>query len=79
MSNKTMSIILFPLFILILIPLCAKVTAAGPEGTIIMARQQEAIFLDQNVATSDRSINAMVFGSMITRNLFDGTYSPHLA
>jgi len=79
MSNKTMSNILFPLFILILIPLCAKVTAAGPKGTIIMARQQEAMFLDQNVATSDRSINAMVFGSMITRNLFDGTYSPHLA
>jgi len=79
MSNKTMSNILFPLLILILIPLCAKVTAAGPKGTIIMARQQEAMFLDQNVATSDRSINAMVFGSMITRNLFDGTYSPHLA
>lgn len=79
MTIKKMSTILFLLLIPLLIPLCTKVMAAGPEGTIIMARQQEAMFLDQNVATSDRSINTMVFGAMIMRNLFDGTYSPHLA
>lgn len=57
----------------------AAVHAAGPEGTLIMARQSEAGYLDPNMATSDRSLNAAVFGSLVGRSLLDGSYLPHLA
>ncbi len=57
----------------------AAVGAAGPEGTLIMARQIEAQYLDPNVATSDRSLNLAVFGSLVGRSLLNGSYSPDLA
>ena len=53
--------------------------ASGNADTLILVRAREAQFLDPNVATSDRSINLYLFGSMVVQNLYNGKYSPHLA
>ena len=52
---------------------------ARAKGSIVAGRQIEAQYLDGNVATSDRSINTSVFGSMFYINLDDGSYTPRLA
>ncbi|MBW2623883.1 MAG: ABC transporter substrate-binding protein, partial [Deltaproteobacteria bacterium] len=66
------------LFVL-MISLPLNVSLAAPEGELVMARQKDAQFLDPNVATSDRSVNGFLFGSIVKRNLYDGSYSRSLA
>jgi peptide/nickel transport system substrate-binding protein len=62
---------------MIFLPL--NVSLAAPEGELVMARQRDAQFLDPNVATSDRSVNGLLFGSIVRQNLYDGKYSWNLA
>jgi len=69
----------FICFLVLMISLPLNVSLAAPEGELIMARQREAMFLDPNVATSDRSVNGLFFGSIVVENLFDGKYTRELA
>ncbi|MBW2063241.1 MAG: hypothetical protein JRI95_16985 [Deltaproteobacteria bacterium] len=81
MSEKTLVKVLSSFIVMILITLGPTIglAASEPEGTLVVVRSRDAQFLDPNVATSDRSLNIYLFGSMVVRNLFDGKYSPHLA
>ncbi len=81
MFKNTMLKVTGSLFILILFILTPMVSLSTPESGdgLIIVRAGEAQFLDPNVATTDRSLNLYVFGSLIAENLYDGKYSPHLA
>jgi len=52
---------------------------AEARGSIVAGRQAEAKYLDGNVATTDRSVDSLVFGTMFFINLYDGNYTPRLA
>jgi len=69
------------LFIFIIFILIPMISMATPESddVLTIVRAGESQFLDPNVATTDRSLNRYVFGSLIAENLSDGKYSPHLA
>jgi peptide/nickel transport system substrate-binding protein len=67
----------FLLVLLFTIPL--NTALAASESELVMARQRDAQFLDPNVATSDRSVNGFLFGTIVRRNLYDGSYSRNLA
>ena len=78
-KNQTAGRYVFICLFVFLIFLPLNVSLAAPEGELIMARQRDAQFLDPNVATSDRSVNGFLFGSIVWRNLYDGRYSRGLA
>ena len=59
--------------------LLASDVLAEARGSLIAGRQTEAQYLDGNVATSDRSLNSQIFGSMYYINSYDGKYLPRLA
>lgn len=69
---------LFIITLIIITPIMSG-NASEADDTLAMVRAGEAQFLDPNVATSDRSFDQYIFGSLVVRNLYDGHYTPHLA
>ena len=65
----------FICFFVLMISFPLNESLAASESELVMARQRDAQFLDPNVATSDRSVNGLLFGSIVRRNLYHGRYS----